>query len=628
MSISKHKCLELGINSGFHNYLGECWHNSMIMIFLFTDIKNDNIQKILFNTESKLFDDKFPKRLYDFMLPLNFELSETDHYVKICMEYLFNISFRISNNFSETKIPDLKRQNSQSCSLESIKVLYEIINNNSIDKIKYDNEGHGSTNPIYELQILNIFNYIFFNNSDNEFINVRVINNTNFIEINKLLGKDIIGIGISLDEKGDLGHFVNLFKCANNYYFYDDNGHKSLINGETYIDYDWKNILNRLIDSGSFDKLFSDILELYDDKYISKYYIDYIYIYYIDDFKNKNEYLNKINHQLLYYMNYNNTRLIEYINDYDIDIINKDHLGYNVLLYASRHNNLDIISILLNKQSDIESKNNKGNNALTIASSEGYLEIVELLLNKHADIESKNNYGENALISSRYLHIVNFLLDKGIDIESKDNEDNNALLHASMDGDLDIVKLLLDRQADIESKNDEGNNALLLASSTGHFDIVKLLLNKGANIESRNNNEENALLLASSCLEENALQIIKLLIGKGLSISSKDISNYTPLMNAVLFNNSCVEFLLQRCSNKEKVCLNIQDINGRTALMHAVLEDNIDIVKLILQYNPDITLKDNNRKKAINMTTNPEIINLLKYHKYKNKYLTLKKQFD
>jgi hypothetical protein len=280
MSINTHKCLDFGIDSGFHNYFGECWHNSTLMIFLFTDIKKDNIQKILFNTESKTksFDEKFPKRLYDFMLPHNFELKETDKYVKICMQYLFEISFRIRNNLSQMKTPDLKRQDSQSCSLESIKVLYEIINHNSTNKRKYIDEHHTSINQIYKLQILNLFNYMFFNNSDNEFINLRVINNTNFHEINKLLDKDIIGIGISLNNRGGgIGHVVNLFKCANNYYFYDDNGQTTLINGETYIDYHWGCLLHELIDLQSFDKLYSDILDLYYNKYLSEYYISYIY---------------------------------------------------------------------------------------------------------------------------------------------------------------------------------------------------------------------------------------------------------------------------------------------------------------------------------------------------------------
>ena len=43
---SEHKCLDNDL--GFHNYAGECWHNSLITLLLFTDLEKNNIQKILF----------------------------------------------------------------------------------------------------------------------------------------------------------------------------------------------------------------------------------------------------------------------------------------------------------------------------------------------------------------------------------------------------------------------------------------------------------------------------------------------------------------------------------------------------------------------------------------------------
>jgi ankyrin repeat protein len=107
-------------------------------------------------------------------------------------------------------------------------------------------------------------------------------------------------------------------------------------------------------------------------------------------------------------------------------------------------------------------------------------------------------------------------------------------------------------------------------------------------------------------------------VAKYLINEVKDIdfisTSGTALMAAVMKQN--LELIKLFVSKKAN--LNIQDNNGTTALMLAITVQNTEIIKEILVAKPDLKIKDKNNKEALDYalkTNNQTIIKLFNYEK-------------
>eukprot|EP00615_Pteridomonas_danica_P004322 CAMPEP_0114336568 /NCGR_PEP_ID=MMETSP0101-20121206/5796_1 /TAXON_ID=38822 ORGANISM="Pteridomonas danica, Strain PT" /NCGR_SAMPLE_ID=MMETSP0101 /ASSEMBLY_ACC=CAM_ASM_000211 /LENGTH=466 /DNA_ID=CAMNT_0001468539 /DNA_START=497 /DNA_END=1897 /DNA_ORIENTATION=- len=144
----------------------------------------------------------------------------------------------------------------------------------------------------------------------------------------------------------------------------------------------------------------------------------------------------------------------------------------------------------------------------------------------------------------------------------------SPLLNACKDNDDMKVKLLIDYGADIELKTDKLSTALICSSCYGHDKCVSLLLDAGAEKDAINNNGETALIWASY---------------QG--------------------NDKCVSLLIDAGAET-----NIVDKDGLTALLSATKNGHIKCVELLLNTG---NLTDEDRKMALDSTTNPKCLELL-----------------
>ncbi len=142
-------------------------------------------------------------------------------------------------------------------------------------------------------------------------------------------------------------------------------------------------------------------------------------------------------------------------------------------------------------------------------------------------------------------------------------------------GSIEEMKLLIEQNKDtINAKNQNGFTPLLLACYRGNTAVAEFLINKVKNIDEMT--AEGTALVAS--------------VYKGDKIIS--------------------EKLLKKGANP-----NLQSAQGITALMYAVQIQNIDLVKLLLNYKADKKIADKSGKKAFEyaiFNKNKELINLLK----------------
>ncbi|EAY27141.1 ankyrin repeat domain-containing protein [Microscilla marina] len=137
------------------------------------------------------------------------------------------------------------------------------------------------------------------------------------------------------------------------------------------------------------------------------------------------------------------------------------------------------------------------------------------------------------------------------------NTPGDKLLKAAASGDIEAVKKCLDQGADINYQSSGilslEQTPLMKAAKNGHLDAVKFLIEKGANISKGNSGKENPITLAA---KKNHSEIVLYLIEKGEKVNYRE-TNY-----------------------------------GMTALHHAALNGNLELVKKLMAKGADMKIQN------------------------------------
>ncbi|CAM4644910.1 unnamed protein product [Leuciscus chuanchicus] len=150
------------------------------------------------------------------------------------------------------------------------------------------------------------------------------------------------------------------------------------------------------------------------------------------------------------------------------------------------------------------------------------------------------------------------------------------LMVAAQKGFTSLADILVKHGADINKRDNSGKNSLMQACYSGHLDMVKYLRNRGSTWQSRDT-------VGCSPLHWTV-------DGEHLPVDVMDkVSLWTPLMrvSAISGNAAVASVLLQA-----GVDVNIRDKAGKTPLMVAVLNNHVELVKLLLDSGADLYLKN------------------------------------
>lgn len=128
-----------------------------------------------------------------------------------------------------------------------------------------------------------------------------------------------------------------------------------------------------------------------------------------------------------------------------------------------------------------------------------------------------------------------------------------SLRQSALDGMQEKVRKLLEDGTRVDAPDMDGHTALMFASFNGHSDIVLLLLDKGARLDRRDLMGRTALLYAST---GPFPETVKILLDKGAKPNVVDSDEHF------------------------------------SPLMHAAAEGNFSVVKLLVEYGADLSLKD------------------------------------
>ena len=124
---------------------------------------------------------------------------------------------------------------------------------------------------------------------------------------------------------------------------------------------------------------------------------------------------------------------------------------------------------------------------------------------------------------------------------------------AALEGDGENVNKLLEAGTLVNAMDQDGHTALMFAAFNGHSEIVLALLESGAGVDRRDLMGRTALLYAST---GPFPETVKILLEKGAKPNIIDSDEHF------------------------------------TPLMHAAAEGNLDVVKILLEYEADLSLTD------------------------------------
>jgi ankyrin repeat protein len=247
--------------------------------------------------------------------------------------------------------------------------------------------------------------------------------------------------------------------------------------------------------------------------------------------------------------------------------------------------------------------------------------------------------------------IVRLLVEAGAEVTTADRLGNSPFAAACARGDLGMVQLLRPRIPDINVPNAKGVTPLMFAATSGQQNVVEFLIAQGANRNVAGPDSSDAVscaiflkdhshLLPLLLTEHEDVDARRYQIQAGLFIPR--VQNLSPLLYATLVGaeNSAIYLvarsnvrhldstnsnalyyaskhmpLLQALLNKSNApeFVNQQNIDGSTALHHAIELDRADAALLLLQNGANPLVPDNKGKIPLILACEKDFVNVVEY---------------
>ncbi|KAE8157003.1 ankyrin repeat-containing domain protein [Aspergillus tamarii] len=187
----------------------------------------------------------------------------------------------------------------------------------------------------------------------------------------------------------------------------------------------------------------------------------------------------------------------------------------------------------------------------------------------------------------------------------KDDDERLPIHWAVAYNRLPIVELLVaTKHFDPDVEDGSGWTPLMIAASLKNAEgdpIIDLLLKKGADINAKSNSGQNALHFATS---KASLSTVRTLIANKCSARVKDKRGQLALHRAAAIGSSpIIKVLLQ----DGKSPVNATDMDGLTALHHAISEGHGEAAITLLKAGAETDKKDANGIFAIDMAPDASV---------------------
>ncbi len=236
---------------------------------------------------------------------------------------------------------------------------------------------------------------------------------------------------------------------------------------------------------------------------------------------------------------------------------------------------------------NINELNEDGLTKLHVAIKNSDINRMKELIKQGADINIRAEYNyspiEYACLNNNYEAVKILLYNK---VETK----GRGLLHiACLNGNTNIENLLIKNGCNVNEFDKYNRTPAYWAIQGGSLKCLKMLYENGANFKLRKCGDENLLYFA---VGEGKIEIVKYLINIGMDKYINDIE-FPLLILATNYNNKEMVKLLI----KYNINVDLKDENGNTALINSVEQAKYEITEVLLENNanPYITNKERER---------------------------------
>uniref|UniRef100_A0A667YM70 Uncharacterized protein n=1 Tax=Myripristis murdjan TaxID=586833 RepID=A0A667YM70_9TELE len=276
------------------------------------------------------------------------------------------------------------------------------------------------------------------------------------------------------------------------------------------------------------------------------------------------------------------------------------------LHYASANCNYQCVFALVGSGASINELDQRGCSPLHYAAALSdcafsFSRCVEYLLRNNADLGVRDRQGYSAVhYASAYGHTFCLELVGTNTINSENQAPVSPLHLAAYHGHCGALEVLLSSLLDVDVRSPEGRTPLSLACSRGHQECVSLLIHHGASPMARDFTHKRTAIHAASMNGHS--ECLRLLMGHNdqhISVDVQDTNGQTPLMLAVLSGHTeCVYSLLSQGASVEA-----RDRWGRTALHRGAVTGQEECVEALLQRGASVCVRDIRGRSPIHLAS-------------------------
>ena len=309
----------------------------------------------------------------------------------------------------------------------------------------------------------------------------------------------------------------------------------------------------------------------------------------------------------------------------DVNVAQAD--GTTALHWAAYWDDLPLVQRLLSAGAQVAAQNRYKETPLSLAAANANARVIEALLNAGARADSTSGEGETVLMTvarKGNVEAVKTLLAHGANVNAREAwHQQTALMWAAGEDNVAIVKMLLEAGAQVDAVAEGGFTALHYAARNGGNESGKLLVTAGADVNRAIVGGMSPLMMAAV---NASYELAATLVGWGADVNDNAMG-FSVLHQLVWSYHPPVSFyapgpeLKNKSGNVDamqlfKILLDyganpnarqerqhpggyklgqIGDFSGITPLMLAARFQDVDLMKLLLNYGADPTdVTDNN----------------------------------
>jgi len=202
---------------------------------------------------------------------------------------------------------------------------------------------------------------------------------------------------------------------------------------------------------------------------------------------------------------------------------------------------------------------------------------------------------------------------KDIDLNIRDKANNYLIQYTILYNNKNLTSLLIERNCKIDFIDSDGKSILYIPIKYNYIELLELLLYYNKNkvgINILDINDSNGYTPLYYAILYDNLQAIEIMDNYNVNYNIQDKFGYTPLHVCIRIRNAKIANKLINKSNVNK-----QNNIGETALHSACNNEDVDLVKLLIDNNADPNIADYEKKLTpliySGVLGNVEIINIL-----------------